>query len=356
MRRRQVTQQANARRRRRRQSRRAGSVGPVRQGTAAPAAHQLRDAARRPNDTPEQQERRALDRIARAGATSGGPEAATARARRARLDAEELKRQLERLSREQQELRQQADALQKQSQGGGAAGRGSSSGTPDNASMQRAAEQMRNAANEMQRQNASGAAASARAGGAGSPAVSNSRCAARAPARGSERPASCSSKRSRSPRRSGASPRRWRGWKRASGPGGAAAMRPGGWRTTRKSWPIGSRRWSGPAREARTVVTRAGRREVRRRGAAAAGPSRSARGCASRRSSCAAVRPRSAAGDAPAASRRNANGSREHAAPAEQQLARALDDVASTLGGGDVRQCAPARRRARSDPRASAND
>ena len=72
-----------------------------------------------------------------------------------------MKRQLERLSREQQELRQQADALQKQRQGGGAAGRGSSSGTPDNASMQRAAEQMRNAANEMQRQNAGGAAASA---------------------------------------------------------------------------------------------------------------------------------------------------------------------------------------------------
>jgi hypothetical protein len=77
----------------------------------------------------------------------------------ARLDADEMKRQLERLSREQQELRQQADALQKQTQGG-AAGRGSPSGTPD-ASMQRAAEQMRNAANEMQRQNAGGAAASA---------------------------------------------------------------------------------------------------------------------------------------------------------------------------------------------------
>ena len=119
------------------------------------------ETPRATNDTPEQKEDELLDRI---GELARRQEDLARRQRelaQARLDAEEVKRQLERLSREQQELRQQADALQKQRQSGGAAGRGSSSGTPDNASMQRAAEQMRNAANEMQRQNAGGAAASA---------------------------------------------------------------------------------------------------------------------------------------------------------------------------------------------------
>jgi hypothetical protein len=116
------------------------------------------ETPRATNDTPEQKEDELLDRI---GELARRQEDLARRQRelaQAKLDAEEMKRQLERLSREQQELRQQADALQKQRQGGGAASRGSSSGTPDNASMQRAAEQMRNAANEMQRQNAAGAA------------------------------------------------------------------------------------------------------------------------------------------------------------------------------------------------------
>ena len=112
-------------------------------------------------DTPERNEDELLDRI---GELARRQEELARRQRelaQAKLDGEELKRQLERLSREQQELRQQADALQKQNQGGAAAGRGSPSGTPDNSSMQRAAEQMRSAANEMQRQNAGGAAANA---------------------------------------------------------------------------------------------------------------------------------------------------------------------------------------------------
>ena len=111
--------------------------------------------------TPERQEDELLERISELARRQEELARRQRELAQARLDAEELKRQLERLSREQQELRQQADALQKQNQGGAAAGRGSSSGTPDNSSMQRAAEQMRNAANEMQRQNAGGAAANA---------------------------------------------------------------------------------------------------------------------------------------------------------------------------------------------------
>ena len=112
-------------------------------------------------DTPEGNDDELLDRIRE---LAGRQEELARRQRelaQAGLDGEALNRQLERLSREQQELRQQADALQKQQQAAGAAGRGSSSGSRDNSSMQRAAEQMRNAANEMQRQNAGGAAASA---------------------------------------------------------------------------------------------------------------------------------------------------------------------------------------------------
>jgi hypothetical protein len=109
-------------------------------------------------ETPERQEGDLLDRIRELARRQEELARRQRELAEARLDAEEMKRQLERLSREQQELRQQADALQKQGQGSG--GRGSSSGTPESASMQRAAEQMRNAANEMQRQNAGGAAAS----------------------------------------------------------------------------------------------------------------------------------------------------------------------------------------------------
>jgi hypothetical protein len=111
--------------------------------------------------TPERQEGDLLDRIRELAQRQEELARRQREVAGAKLDAEEMKRQLERLSREQQELRQQADTLQKQSQGGGAGGRGSSSRAPDNASMQRAAEQMRNAASEMQRQNAGGAAASA---------------------------------------------------------------------------------------------------------------------------------------------------------------------------------------------------
>ena len=113
-------------------------------------------------ETPERTEDELLDRISELARRQEELARRQRELAQARLDAEEMKRQLERLSREQQELRQQADALQKQNQGNAAAGRGSSSsGAPDNSSMQRAAEQMRNAANEMQRQNAGGAAASA---------------------------------------------------------------------------------------------------------------------------------------------------------------------------------------------------
>jgi hypothetical protein len=77
-------------------------------------------------------------------------------------DADEVKRQLARLSREQEELRRLAEQLQKQVQpSASAAGRGRGNSSPSGSDMQRAAEQMRNAAAEMQRQNATGAAASA---------------------------------------------------------------------------------------------------------------------------------------------------------------------------------------------------
>ena len=113
------------------------------------------------SETPERDEDELLDRISELARRQEELARRQRELAQARMDAEELKRQLERLSREQQELRQQADELQKQNQGAAAAGRGSSSGAPGNSSMQRAAEQMRNAANEMQRQNAGGAAASA---------------------------------------------------------------------------------------------------------------------------------------------------------------------------------------------------
>jgi Domain of unknown function (DUF4175) len=120
------------------------------------------ETPRATNDTPEQKEDEQLDRISELARRQEDLARRQRELAQAGLDAEEMKRQLERLSREQQELRQQADALQKQRQAaGGAAGRGSSSGTPDNSSMQRAADEMRSAANEMQRQNAGGAAASA---------------------------------------------------------------------------------------------------------------------------------------------------------------------------------------------------
>jgi hypothetical protein len=86
------------------------------------------------------------------------------------LPAEEMKRQLERLTREQEELQRQAEALEKQmkdagaqnAQGAGGAQGGPSAGASANRraqDMRRVGEQMRNAAGEMQRQNAGGAAA-----------------------------------------------------------------------------------------------------------------------------------------------------------------------------------------------------
>ena len=109
------------------------------------------------NETPERKEDELLDRISELARRQEELARRQRELAQAKLDAEEMKRQLERLSRDQQELRQQLDALQKQNQGG-AAGHGSASQDP---SMQRAAEQMRNAANEMQRQNAGGSASSA---------------------------------------------------------------------------------------------------------------------------------------------------------------------------------------------------
>jgi hypothetical protein len=106
------------------------------------------------NETPERKEDELLDRISELARRQEELARRQRELAQAKLDAEEMTRQLERLSRDQQELRQQLDALEKQNQGG----RGSSSQDP---SMQRAAEQMRNAANEMQRQNAGGSASSA---------------------------------------------------------------------------------------------------------------------------------------------------------------------------------------------------
>ncbi len=230
------------------------------------------ETPRATNDTPEQKEDELLDRI---GELARRQEDLARRQRelaQARLDAEEMKRQLERLSREQQELRQQADALQKQRQSGGGAGRGSSSGTPDNASMQRAAEQMRNAANEMQRQNAGGAAASAEQAAQalrqfeqqmrGSSASARQRTAgemqleAQQIADAQRRIASEMARLRKGAKRLG------RGGRRC---GPAAGRRQG------KAGRSGRGAGAGGARGA-TVVSRAGRREVRRRGAADPGP------------------------------------------------------------------------------------
>jgi hypothetical protein len=111
-------------------------------------------------ETPERREDELLERIRELARRQEELARRQRELAQAKLDADEVKRQLERLSREQQELRQQADALQKQSPDA-MAGRGATAGTPDNPSMQRAAEQMRNATSELQRQNAGAAATSA---------------------------------------------------------------------------------------------------------------------------------------------------------------------------------------------------
>jgi hypothetical protein len=71
---------------------------------------------------------------------------------------EEKRRQLEQLTREQQELRQQAEAIEKQMRG--ASGGQGAPRAGEAGEVRRAAEQMQNAAKEMQRQNAAGAAES----------------------------------------------------------------------------------------------------------------------------------------------------------------------------------------------------
>jgi hypothetical protein len=76
------------------------------------------------------------------------------------LSAEELKRQLERLTREQMELRQQAEALAKEMASRGSQGSTGSQGSAGASSMQQAADQMKSAASDLRRQDASGAAAS----------------------------------------------------------------------------------------------------------------------------------------------------------------------------------------------------
>ena len=290
------------------------------------------ETPRATNDTPEQKEDELLDRI---GELARRQEDLARRQRelaQARLDAEEMKRQLERLSREQQELRQQADALQKQRQGGGAAGRGSSSGTPDNASMQRAAEQMRNAANEMQRQNAGGAAASAEQAAQalrqfeqqmrGSSASARQRTAGEMQLEAQQI--------ADAQRRIASEMARLE--KERSGSGGAAGD--------------AARRLAGDKEKLadRVEALERAAREAQRsspgqEGAKFGDAARQIQGqqIGSRmRQSAQQLRGGQAQGEpGRAGNEKNANGTANSGA-AEQQLARALDDVASTLGGGNA--------------------